>query len=170
MGYNTFKEIERICKDPTAEDKEWFPFLIGEDWKEQVKNAAFNFKDEGFLLQYLTPNIMRKLKLFSVLDDSGKPHLEVAHISNEVGYRELRSNLAKTYEYARHIPDLAITEARIKGDRQLTLKHTTVDNIPLNEKEKNEVLKHMKVLWGYDCKVVSDASPTRPLSETDKQK
>ena len=169
MGYNIFCEIERICKEPTEEDKRWFPHLIGENWIEQVKNAAFNFKDEGFILQYLTPNMIRKLKMFSILDDSGKPHLEVTHISNEDGYREIRSNLAKTYDYSRRVPDIQIIEARIKGDRQLTLKHTTVDDIPLEEKEKVQVLKHLKTLWGYECKVVSDASPSRPSSETDKQ-
>ena len=168
MGYNTFKEIERICKEPTAEDKEWFPHLIGEDWKEQVKNAAFNFKDEGFILQYLSPAFIRKNKMFSVLDDSGKPHFEVTHISNEDGYREIRSNLSKMYDLSRRVPDIQVTEARIKGDRQLTLKHNTVDDIPLNEKEKVQVLKHMKTLWGYEVKMTSDANPQRPFSETDK--
>lgn len=167
MGYNIFKEIERVCKEPTEEDKTWFPHLIGENWIEQVKNAAFNFKDEGFILQYLSPTLMRKLRLFSILDDSGKPHLEVTQISNEDGYREMRSNLSKMYDYSRRVPDIQVIEARIKGDRQLTLKHNTVDDIPLNEKEKVQVLKHMKALWGYEVKMTSDANPQRPFSETD---
>lgn len=167
VGYNIFHEIERICKAPTAEDKTWFPHLIGQDYKEMVKNAAFNFKDADFILQFLSPALIRKLRMFSVLDDSGKPHLEVTHISNEVGYRELRSNLSKTYEFCRRIPDIQVVEARIKGDRQLTLQHTTVDDIPLNEKEKTAVLKHMKTLWGYEVKIQSNANPQRPWSETD---
>ena len=167
MGYNIFSEIERVCKEPTEEDKKWFPYLVGEDWREMVKNAAFNFKDDGFILQFLTPNLIRKLRMFSILDDSGKPMLEVSHISNDDGYREIRSNLSKTYDISRHIPDIQVIEARIKGDRQLTLKHTTIDDMPLDEKEKNQVLKHIKTLWGYEAKVQSNAVPQRPYADSD---
>lgn len=167
VGYNIFKEIERVCKEPTEEDKRWFPHLIGENWIEQAKNAAFNFKDESFILQYLSPTLMRKMKMFSILDDSSKPYLEVTHISNEDGYKELRSNLSKMYDRARRIPDIQIIEARVKGDRQLTLKHTSIDDIPLNEKEKIQTLKYFKDLWGYEVKIVSDAQPARPHSDTD---
>jgi spore cortex formation protein SpoVR/YcgB (stage V sporulation) len=167
MGYNIFKDIERVCTDPTAEDRKWFPHLIGQNYKDVVKEAAFNFKDSDFILQFLTPQVMRKNRMFEILDDSSKPYLEVTHISNEDGYKELRSNLAKSYDISRHIPDISITEARIKGDRQLTLTHTAVDDIPLDEKEKVAVLKYVKQLWGYEVKLVSNASPQRPHSDTD---
>jgi len=167
MGFNIYKEIERICKSPTEEDKLWFPHLIGENWKDAVKNAAFNFKDEGFILQYLSPALMRKMRLFSVLDDSGKAYLEVTQISNDDGYKELRSNLSKMYDISRRVPDIQVTEARIKGDRQLTLRHSTVNDMPLNEQQKNQVLKYVNTLWGYEVKMVSDAAPQRPWNESD---
>ncbi|MCW0468961.1 SpoVR family protein [Vibrio chagasii] len=54
LGFAMFRDIRRICEEPTDEDiREWFPELAGTDWLEAVHFAMHNFKDESFISQYL---------------------------------------------------------------------------------------------------------------------
>ena len=154
LGFNIYQDIKRICLDPTEEDKEWFPYLIGKDWKEEVKYAAYNFKDESFILQYLSPYLIRKMKLFNVLDDSQLPEYHITHISNDDGYKQIRRLLAQEYNRAYKIPDVQITKANIKGDRKLTLTYYPVNNIPLDNDDLEAVEEHLDFLWGFDTKII----------------
>lgn len=169
IGFHTYKEIERICKEPNEEDEKWFPQLAGkkDDWVKEILYAAYNFKDESFVLQYMTPHLLRKMRMFALLDDSGKDHYEVAAISNDDDYKELRSILSRQYSRANWFPDVQIIEADLKGNRTLTLQHYAVDDIPLDEKSKTEVIKHIKLLWGFDVKIVSDSKPPKQFEEDD---
>jgi stage V sporulation protein R len=169
LGFYSFKEIRRICEEPTEEDGAFFPQFAGnkETWVSEIHKAAYEFKDESFILQYLSPALMRQMRMFTLLDDSGEEYFEVAAISNDDGYRTMRSILSKIYNRAYQVPDITVIEADIKGDRTLTLHHSGVDEMPLEEKSKTEVLKHIKVLWGFDVKITSDAKPSRPFDEDD---
>src|SRR3546814_5495237 len=53
-----------VCSSdlPTEEDKHWFPDIAGSDWLTTVKFAMNNFKDESFILQFLSPKVIRDLK------------------------------------------------------------------------------------------------------------
>ena len=77
--------------EPTEEDKEWFPDFAGnKDWNKTVHWAMENFKDESFILQFLSPKIIREFRLFSVLDDENDPMVEISTIHNKEGYRRIR--------------------------------------------------------------------------------
>src|SRR5690554_4758495 len=68
LGFAMWTDIRRICEQPTAEDREWFPDIAGSDWRETFDFAMRNFKDESFVAQYLSPKVMRDFHLFAVLD------------------------------------------------------------------------------------------------------
>ena len=42
LGFEMFRDIRRICEDPTAEDKEWFPDFAGGNWREVCLDAVEN--------------------------------------------------------------------------------------------------------------------------------
>ena len=42
-----------------------------------LREAWANYRDESFILQYLSPEIIRKFRLFQIGDDSSKPALRV---------------------------------------------------------------------------------------------
>lgn len=149
LGFNMMVDIRRICENPTDEDKRWFPDLAGTNWLDALHFAMQNFKDESFILQYLSPNLIRKLKLFSILDDENRMHLQVEAIHNEEGYRLIRQNLAKQYDLAWREPNLQVYSVDIEGDRSMTLHHYRQDNMPLNE-DAPLVLTHLRRLWGFD--------------------
>ncbi len=65
LGYKIFEEIKRVCENPTDLDYKETPRLAGKNWIEEINYAIKNFRDDSFILQYLTPNLIRKLRLLS---------------------------------------------------------------------------------------------------------
>lgn len=155
LGFNMMQDIKRICQNPTAEDKEWFPDIAGSDWLETLDFAMRNFKDESFILQFLSPKIMRDLKLFCILDDDHKPVIDVSAIHDDSGYRAVREALSSQYNLSNREPNIQVFNVDVRGDRSLTLHHTRHKRMPLEEKSADEVIKHVHRLWGFDIKLFS---------------
>ena len=153
LGFNIFRDIRRICEEPTAEDKRWFPHLIGENYLDVAKDAVANYKDESFILQFLSPKVIRDLKMFTILDDISVDNYNyiVKDIHDEQGYRQLRHDLSQQYDINRRMPQIQIVDVDVDGDRTLYLKHTRHNNVPLNDDldELEQVLKHLRRLWGF---------------------
>ncbi|WP_371186825.1 SpoVR family protein [Thalassotalea maritima] len=153
LGFNMFTDIRRICEQPTEEDKFWFPDFAGKDWLETVHFAMQNFKDESFISQFLSPKVMRDMKLFQLHDNDRDNFLSVKAIHNEQGYRQVRTMLAKQYDLSYAEVNVQIINADINGDRSLTLEYIPVDDVPLAT-SREEVLKHLHFLWQFDVKLV----------------
>ena len=138
-----------MCKNPTEEDRKWFPNIAGGDWLEQVTYAMKNFKDEGFLLQYLSPKVMRDMQLFDLVDDQDKKYwYEIENIHNEAGYKRLREAINKQYMRDAYIPDIQIDKVD-RQDRTLTLTYTSHDDVTLDVDDAYTVLEHINYLWGF---------------------
>jgi stage V sporulation protein R len=152
LGFNMFIDIRRICENPTDEDKEWFPDIAGSDWLTTVHFAMENFKDESFISQYLSPNIIRQFKLFSILDDDNKNHLAVSAIHDELGYKEIREKLSQQYNLSNLEPNIQVHNVEVSGDRSLTLRYVPYARIPLAD-TRHEVVKHIHRLWGFDVRI-----------------
>jgi len=154
LGFNMFKDIRRICEHPTDEDREWFPDIAGSNWQETLDFAMRNYKDESFIGQFLSPKLIRDLKLFCVLDDDREKDLEVTAIHDEKGYRQVRNMLAKQYDLSMREPNIQVHNVDLRGDRSLTLRHIQHDRRPLG-KDTAEVIRHLTRLWGFAVKIES---------------
>jgi len=154
LGFKMWADIKRICEHPTPEDKEWFPELIGKDWLETIDFAMRNFKDESFIGQYLSPNLIRELKLFSVVDDDQQTDIEVNAIHDDEGYQRIREALSAQYNISNSEPNIQVYNVEIRGDRSMTLRHVQHKRRPLDDKTP-EVLKHLHTLWSFDIHLES---------------
>ena len=150
LGFAIFQDIRRICETPTDEDRLWFPDIAGGDWLEAVHFAMENFKDESFILQYLSPKVIRDLRLFTVFDDSEASELRITAIHNNDGYQAIRERLAAQYNLGDQQPNIQVHRVNVRGDRALTLRHDMHNGRPLDEGEAIEVLKHLHRLWSFD--------------------
>lgn len=150
LGYHLFSDIQRMCTAPTNEDRLFFPELTRQEPLEALDFAMRNFKDESFILQYLSPKLMRDLKLFSVLDDSREANLKITAIHDEMGYDTLRQLLSQQYNLDFIEPNIQIYDVHVKTDRTIILRHIQIDHRPLDEASTQEVLKHFHYLWGFD--------------------
>ncbi len=148
LGFAMFTDIKRICEHPTEEDRHWFPDIAGSDWLETLDHAMRNFKDESFVGQYLSPNLMREFRFFSIVDDEKERELEVAAIHDEAGYRRVREALSRQYDLASREPNIQVWSVNVRGDRSLTLRHVQHNDRPLHEGAQ-DVLKHVARLWGF---------------------
>jgi spore cortex formation protein SpoVR/YcgB (stage V sporulation) len=108
-----------------------------------------NFKDESFVAQYLSPHLIREMRLFSVLDDDMRDALEVSAIHDDSGYQYVRQALSRQYDMHHREPNIQVWSVNTRGDRSLTLRHFMSDNRHLSG-DSDEVLKHMARLWQFD--------------------
>ena len=150
LGFAMMQDIERICTQPTAEDREWFPAIAGaNDHMAVLRDCWANYRDESFILQFLSPRLIRKFKLFHVLDDANEANLRVQAIHDDQGYRDIRRSLARHYDVAWSSTDIQVVDVNLAGDRRLILHHRAVNRVLLDEKEARMVLQHLADMWGY---------------------
>ncbi|MDO6564431.1 SpoVR family protein [Amphritea sp. 1_MG-2023] len=154
LGFGMMQDIRRICENPTDEDRQWFPDIAGSDWNETLQHAMRNYKDESFILQYLSPHMMRELKLFTITDNTALSTMQVSAIHDEQGYQQVREDLAASYNIGNREPNIQIYNVDIRGDRSLTLRHYIHNEQPLAA-DTDEVLKHLHRLWGFDIHLES---------------
>jgi len=174
LGYHMFQDIRRICEHPSPEDKQWFPGLANTPWQDNLQTAMRNFKDESFIAQYLSPKLIRDLKLFYIVDDDTRPDILVKAIHDEQGYENIRSALSHQYNLGNQEPDIQVYSVDIQGDRSLILHYVQQDRIPLGSSTM-EVLKHLYTLWKFPViletvdtqgKIISTMTCPEPESTT----
>jgi spore cortex formation protein SpoVR/YcgB (stage V sporulation) len=152
LGFAMMSDLRRIAEHPTEEDYQWFPDIAGSHWVKTLDFAMRNFKDESFIAQYLSPQVIRDLKLFSILDDDTQNDLEITHIHNEEGYREVRFVLSEQNNLGNLEPSIEVFRVDTRGDRSLTLRHYQHDRRPLGD-TTYEMLKHVRRLWGFKVRM-----------------
>jgi stage V sporulation protein R len=148
LGFAMYTDIKRICETPTEEDRRWFPEIAGKPWLPTLDHAMRNYKDESFVGQFLSPKLMRDLRLFHIVDDEKDSEIEVAAIHDDSGYRQVREALSRQYDLGSREPNIQVWNVNLRGDRSLTLRHFQHNDRPLDESAQ-EVLKHVARLWGF---------------------
>ena len=154
LGFAMMQDIKRICEDPTEEDVEWFPGFAGSgDWREVLKDAWANYRDESFIQQFLSPEVIRRFRMFVLTDEEEDPFYTVGGIHDERGYRAVREALARSFDVSITDPDIQIVDANMLGDRCLRLRHVQRDGIPLDADAREATLRHLRRLWGYEVEL-----------------
>jgi spore cortex formation protein SpoVR/YcgB (stage V sporulation) len=154
LGFSMMSDLRRICESPTEEDYRWFPDIAGSPWIDTLQFAMRNFKDESFISQFLSPKVIRDLKLFCVLDDDLNNEIEIEAIHNDEGYRIVREQLAGQYNLGNREPNIQVVDIDMRGDRAMYLQHMQHNRRPLDD-NTSEVLKHLHQLWGFDVHLSS---------------
>jgi stage V sporulation protein R len=167
LGFDMMKDIARIVREPTEEDLAWFPEIAGSrDEMAVLRHIWANYRDESFIAQYLSPSLIRKWRLFHIIDENELPHLEVAAIHNERGYREIRRRLASEYDVPAQSPNIQVVDVDLAGSRKLVLHHRVINGRLLQAEDASLVLKHLAYLWGYEVLLQEiDAASEQVLKE-----
>ena len=168
LGFAIMQDIERIVKDPTEEDREWFPDIAGTgDEMAVLRDVWANYRDESFISQFLSPNLIRQFRLFHLHDDPAeRAGILVDAIHDERGYRRIRRELSKQYDVGYIDPNIEVVDVDLAGDRRLMLRHTVVKGAQLSETDTKRVLQHLADLWSYDVSLVEvDAATDKVLKE-----
>ena len=169
LGYHMMSDIQRIASEPTEEDRAWFPQIAGngDPWGT-LRSVWRDYRDESFILQFLSPHLMRKMRLFRLRDEAREPEILVRDIHDERGYREVRQALARSYDVAVQDPDIQVVDVDLAGDRKLVLHHRQRDGVGLDKEDARRVLRHIANLWGYPVRLIEvDAASERCVHEFD---
>ncbi len=155
LGYNMFTDLKRICENPTQEDKEWFKDIAGSNWTDTLHYIMNNFRDDSFVLQWLSPKVIRDMKLFTVEDREKSKFYKINNIHDEAGYQNIREVLSEQYSRSNRIPRIQITKVDRYKDRRLHMVHYINNNKKLDQNNVYETLYHIKKLWEFPVQLVS---------------
>ena len=154
LGYAMMTDIERMCTAPTAEDRAWFPDVAGNgDPLGTLRHAWANFRDESFVLQFLSPAVMRRFKMFRLMDDTAEPTLLVDAIHDDAGYRHIRRTLARSYDPGESDADVQAVDVDLAGDRRLILQHRPRPGQLLAQRDAEATRRQVAALWGYEVQL-----------------
>ena len=166
LGFAIFSDLKRMSISPTEEDFKWFPSIAGKmSWQETFRSIVENYKDETFVLQFLSPTVIRDLHLFEIHDEINKDHVLISHIHDELGYKAIRKSLSEWYNRARYVPDIQVLDVCVYGDRCLTLDYTSLDEKEILISQAKNVIDYVRFLWGFPVKLIEDGNVSKVLVE-----
>ncbi|MEA2945268.1 MAG: stage sporulation protein, partial [Alphaproteobacteria bacterium] len=142
----------------------WFPQIAGSgDVMGVLRDIWANYRDESFISQFLSPRLMRQMRMFHICDDPSQTEgIEVAAIHDERGYRRIRRELARQHDIGWIDPNLEVVDVDLAGDRRLLLRHAVVNGCLLDETDAKRVLQHLADLWSYDV-LLREVDPTNTV-------
>src|SRR3954453_6092730 len=156
LGFAMMQDIERIVSHPEPEDRAWFPEIAGTgDVMKVLRDIWANYRDESFISQFLSPRLMRQMRMFHLHDDpADTTGILVEAIHNERGYRNVRRALSRQYDVGLIDANIEVMDVDLAGDRRLMLRHAVVKGALLAEADAKQVLHHLADLWSYDVSLV----------------
>ena len=164
LGFAIFQDIKRVVTNPTEEDREVLPTIAGTgDYISVWKDIVRNHNDSSFIDQYLTPNVIKKFKLFTLFDSiDNTTHYEVDSIHNEDGYERIRELLSYSYDFSQNWPNIVIEDVDDRT-KKMYLKHTSVNHQQLDTKNVFQTLRYLHELWPYEIMLNSYDAKTGEL-------
>lgn len=163
LGFAMFRDLDRICREPTAKDEQWFPELCNTDPWKTLPTIMSTYRDESFILQYLSKPVADDFKMVitSAPSDTignlteediydsppGATHwLRVLEVADEDGLVPLRQELAKRYDIGFGLPQIAIV--RVDDDGYLVIEFKSIDGLLLDRKMTVKTMAQLRYLWG----------------------
>jgi spore cortex formation protein SpoVR/YcgB (stage V sporulation) len=127
-----------------------------------LRDVWKNYRDESFISQFLSPRLIRQMRMFHLHDDpAASAGVRVEAIHDERGYRRIRRELARQYDVGVTDPNIEVVDVDLAGDRRLLVRHMVLNGTLLDETEAKRVLQHLADLWSYDVLLREvDASDT----------
>jgi len=165
LGFAIFNDLRRICERPDSQDALLMPEIAGRPLREVVSEAVSQYRDDSFLLQFLTPRVVRDLKLFAFSAATGSTEWTVNAVQDREGFSEVRSALAQHYQLEHAVPEIEVFDYARANTRALTLRYRPVNGRQLDTEAATRVMRHVKKLWNFPIRMleVEDGSGSGKL-------
>lgn len=96
----------------------------GKEWLAFITYIMENYKDDTFLINFLSPQVIRYFKLFEIEDSPVHPeYYLVTAVEQNCDGDHIREALCNMYDIANKTIPLTITNANLNSDRSLEVAH-----------------------------------------------
>lgn len=159
LGFAIFSDIRRMCENPDEEDKLYFPSLVNTDWLVAVKDAVENYRDDSFIMQFLSPKVARKFNLFSTKDmpdsEAVEENIDVRYhtgvkvraLDTEDGFYKVRRALSEQNNLTNLLPQIEVEQyARTRNETKLA--HYMTNGQELHTGTSKKVINNFIALMG----------------------
>lgn len=153
VGFAMFQDIRRICESPTEEDKRLFRDIAGSDWKTTINEIVENFRDESFLLQFLSPRVVQQLGLSVMTNNSADDYVELKYAQSRLD--EIRHYYSEQSKISNRIPQLSIEQVLERENDTLTVFYTPRNGKLLDVESVKQYEKIIQFLWGRPVTIFS---------------
>jgi stage V sporulation protein R len=143
LGYKIFETIYEGWEDPSEAEREEYgrPGGQGREKIFQVREAD---RDESFLRQYLTEELMRELDLFQH-EKKGTDRV-ISHVSTPEDWKTIKETLLRSVGLG-SMPVISIVEVKTQGGQEMILRHE-FDGRELDAEYADRTLRYVQQLWG----------------------
>lgn len=148
IGLHIMRDIKRMCENPTDEDIKFNPEICNTDWRTTLKIAISDFRDESFIRQFLSPYLIRKLRLMHVEYDNELPNRYLVKSHAEFA-DDIRNAFADIQCIGNILPNIEIIN--YSKDEGLELKYYSIAGRELNENLAGKTVNNISELM--DCEV-----------------
>ena len=131
-----------------------------------LRHAWANYRDESFILQYLSPAVIRKFRLFQSPTTAASRRCGSRRSTTSSAIARSAARCREQYDLSRREPDIQVVDVDLTGDRCLMLAHYVHDGVLLDEKTCRSVLRYVAVLWGYSVKLLEIEAATDKTLKT----
>ena len=150
LGFAAWNEIKRVCESPHRRGPGISPRHRRHRLARNVPRHMQNYRDESFLLQFLTPKLVRDFRLMNIQTREGLDHWTVDNTAGDDGFKAIRSNLAAAYRLESVMPEISVVRYAHDADRKLVLHHQSYNGKMLIKTHADQTMRHLRSLWGFD--------------------
>lgn len=163
LGSVILNEVERICVDPTEDEREMWPWAGNADPQEKRNEIIRTYNDIDLCAEFLTPNVCMKAKLF--MEPRTEKKYEHLYVDKEEAKRV--SSLLTKRAMTSGIPVVEIVngDGRARGELWLEHRWDKEDPRGLDEEYAHGTIQHLAKLWGRSVVVHSCLTPDEELEE-----
>lgn len=147
IGCDLVAEAVRIATEPEPGDERYAPDVVGRGRDVALREILEWHTSETLIRQFLTPRLLKKWKMFVLRDDPDADHYLVTAIHDEEGLREIREQLARSWDPFEWMPDVRVLGTSKRGTT-LDLVHLARGGARLHERDTPVVLAAIRDLWG----------------------
>ena len=155
LGFAMMEDIKRICDEPTAEDRDWFPDFAGYgDWSGALKDAWANYRDESFIGSSCQPEPDARFPAVRADDKADEPSVQGRRDPRRRGLSPRAHGAGRQYDVARD-------RARHPGRRRRPDRRPSAGPAPCGAQRRRPrrsraaraTMRHIRRLWGYQVRL-----------------
>lgn len=154
LGFHIYKEIQRVCKEQDPESLIYVPVLKGMNWVDGVQYAMEHFRDDSFISQFVTPNLIRKLKIACIRTKEYKRDGAIKEVmySHLDDYDSIRLHLGEQYSSQERFPTIKSYVRLSKENKtrlvpKLYLVYSPIYELDIYDPYKKRIVKMLKDIW-----------------------